>query len=111
MIEQTGNNKLLSQIEECILATKFPTNPKNLLQQIICDADTYHLGTNNFKHTNEQVYEEEKLITGILNKAEFNTDALKMLQSHKYYTEYCKALLNKEKLKNIQKLKKYLLNE
>ena len=111
MIEQTGNNKLLSQIEQCILATKFPTNPKNLLQQIICDADTYHLGTNNFKHTNEQVYEEEKLITGILNKAEFNTDALKMLQFHKYYTEYCKALLNKEKLKNIQKFKKYLLNE
>lgn len=111
MTEQTGNNKLLSQIEQCILATKFPTKPKNILQQIICDADTYHLGTKNFKHTNEQVYEEEKLKAGFHNKTKFNTNALKMLQSHKYYTEYCNKLLTKEKMKNIQKLKKYLLTE
>lgn len=111
LLEQTNDKVLIKEIEQCILATKFPTHPKNLLEQIICDADTYHLGTKDFKHTNQQVYEEEKLKKGILDKAEFNKSALKILHSHKYYTEYCKHLLTKGKMKNIQKIKKSLPNE
>ena len=33
------------------------TTPANLLRQILSDADTYHLGTKEFKGTNKQVRE------------------------------------------------------
>ena len=44
-----------TEITGNIMATKIPRNPKNLLQQIICDADTYHLGTKDFKETNKKI--------------------------------------------------------
>ena len=50
--------KLIDAIASCIMATKLPRNPKNLLEEIICDADTYHLGTKDFKKTNKQAFEE-----------------------------------------------------
>ena len=36
-----------------ILATKIPQSPKNLLEQVLCDADLYHLST-------EKFFEKEK---------------------------------------------------
>ena len=46
------------------MATKFPRDPKNLLEQIICDADTYHLGTEEFEEMNKRMLEETKLKKG-----------------------------------------------
>ena len=43
MKEYVEDEKTLKAIEDCIMATKFPRNPKNLLEQIICDADTLSL--------------------------------------------------------------------
>ncbi|MFZ6024468.1 MAG: hypothetical protein ACOYVG_08460 [Bacteroidota bacterium] len=36
---------IVERISECIMATKMPTAPKNLLEEILCKANTYHLGT------------------------------------------------------------------
>src|SRR5688572_5314671 len=47
------DNELTGAMEQCILATKISRNPTNILQQIICDADTYHFGTKDFKITNK----------------------------------------------------------
>jgi HD superfamily phosphodiesterase len=43
MLDHTNDTELLNEIEQCIMATKSPRDPKNLLQQIICDADKYIL--------------------------------------------------------------------
>jgi hypothetical protein len=88
------------------MAKKFPFNPKILLQQIICDADTYHLGTKDFKETNKKNYEELKLRTGNIDPVQFKEDTIKLLKSHFYYTNYCKELLNEKKNKNLKKLEK-----
>lgn len=105
MRDQTDDTDLIKQIGDCILATKAPRDPKNLLQEIICDADTYHLGTKDFRVTNKAAMEEVKLKSGQLDKARFNEDTIKMLKSHQYYTKYCKELLTKSKIKNMKKLK------
>lgn len=34
-------NKIIDSIDGCIMATKLPHNPTTLLEEIICDADTY----------------------------------------------------------------------
>ncbi|MDQ2720569.1 MAG: DUF5706 domain-containing protein [Bacteroidota bacterium] len=98
------DEQMISDIEGCIMATKFPRNPKNLLQQIICDADTYNLGTKEFKETNKKAFEERKLRNGDADPLKFNQETVELLQTHTYYTSYCTELLNVRKSKNLKKV-------
>ncbi len=93
-------------IAGCIMATKAPRNPMTLLQEIICDADTYHFGTNEFAQTNKNIYKEFSRTNESLNKKDFLVQSAEMLASHRFFTSYCKTLLHEEKLKNMKKLKK-----
>ena len=99
---------MLKEIGEAILATKMPRNPKGQLQEILCDADTYHLGTKEFKATNKALKKEYELrkLPEALN--EWNKNALAFLESHQFYTPYCKELLQEGKEKNIKRLRKKL---
>jgi hypothetical protein len=106
MAVNSNDHELIAAIEQCILATKMPRNPTNILQHIICDADTYHFGTEDFKITNKLIKQEYKLRSGEFDKADFNRKAIEMLETHQYYTGYCKDLLSKTKQKNMKKLKK-----
>ena len=99
--------EVVKQVAACILATRSPRNPLNLLQEILCDADTYHLGTRDFKITNKLVYEELQNLSDVpLDKTKLRSQTLDMLKGHSFYTSYCKDLLNDEKGKNMKKLKK-----
>ena len=108
MNEQNEDVDVIQQTEKCILATKAPRHPTVLLQEIICDADTYHLGTDEFKATNKAALEENRLKTGLIDKNDFNEATVKMLVEHQYYTKYCRELLTKRKIKNMKKLKSKL---
>ncbi len=108
MKDYIEDEKIIGEIEQCIMATKMPRNPKNLLQQIICDADTYHLGTKDFKTTNKLAFEEHKLRTGDSDEMKFESETIDMLENHQFYTNYAKDLLNKRKDKNLKKLQKNL---
>ncbi|WP_207497080.1 Pycsar system effector family protein [Aridibaculum aurantiacum] len=105
---QTQDDDLVNTIEECILATKPNRKAVNLLQQIICDADTYNLGTKEFNITNKLVYEEFRLRGNAGSKKEWQQKAIELLENHQYYTTYCKELLTEKKRKNLKKLKKDL---
>jgi HD superfamily phosphodiesterase len=109
MTDKVDDEKIIDQVEGCILATKFPRNPKNLLQQIICDADTYHLGTKEFKNTNKRAFEEQSRRLGESDPEKFNEETIKMLETHQFYTNYAKELLNNRKAKNMQKLQKKIV--
>jgi predicted metal-dependent HD superfamily phosphohydrolase len=103
------NEELIAPIENCILATRMPRDPKTLNEKIICDADTYHLGTKSFKDTNKQLrkeYIQRKLISQNTN---WNEKSLEFMEAHRYYTPYCQALLEEGKQKNIQKLREKIL--
>lgn len=100
------DDELINNIDHCIMATKMPRNPANLLEQIICDADMYHFGTKEFKETNKSAMQEIKLRTGTLNRPDFDRKTIEMFKNHEFYTTYCKDLLTKKKQKNMKKLKK-----
>ena len=106
MKDQVEDEKLIEEIEACIMATKFPRNPKYLLQEIICDADTYHFGTKDFKETNKNALEESRFRKGDTDPVNFNKGTIKLLISHSFYTGYCKELLTKRKNKNLRNLEK-----
>jgi|SRR5690242_1515692 predicted metal-dependent HD superfamily phosphohydrolase len=106
MKDLVDDEQLISTIEGCIMATKSPRNPETLLQQIICDADTYHLGTKEFKSMNKKAYKELKERDPNVDKLEFEKGTLEMMQRHQFYTSYCKDLLEKRKRKNMKWLGK-----
>ncbi len=104
--EYTTDEDFLKTIGECILATRVITEPANLLQQILKDADTYHIGTKDFKDLNNRVYEEFKLRNEAGSKLEWNRNTILFLKRHKFYTSYCIDQLKGRKIKNLQKLEK-----
>ena len=99
--DKVDDKRMVSEIEECILSTKLPANPQGFLQQIICDADTYHLGTTDFEKNDKRALEEYILKFGDTDPVQFNKDTIKMLVSHCFYTDYCKQLLNEQKENNM----------
>lgn len=104
------DSELIGTIEACIMATRMPQDPKSLPQQIICDADTYHLGTSDFKETNKALrkeYTKRKLFDP--ENGNWNRKSLEFLESHQYFTPYCQSLLNDGKQKNIERLRKKVI--
>ena len=108
MKSETSDEAIIAGIGDCIMATKWPPHPNNLLQQILVDADTYNLGLKEFFTTNEQVYKEQINHKGYINRNEWNLTAIKFLEKHRYFTNYCKEKLQDRKKKNIKKIKKEL---
>src|SRR5690606_8004066 len=90
----------------CILATRHPRNPQCLLEEIICDADSYHFGTKKFKKTNLQIFEEWKIMDPSLSRETFDANTIHMLERHTYFTNYCETILSEQKKITIDKLKK-----
>ncbi|HMJ47105.1 MAG TPA: Pycsar system effector family protein [Ferruginibacter sp.] len=113
MNEFAGKEKvpedIITEVATCIMATRHPRNPHGLLQEIICDADTYHFGTKDFKESNKLAFMELQNLKGInISKTEFNGEAYEMLKHHRFYTSYCGDMLNDQKKQNMKKLKKNL---
>jgi predicted metal-dependent HD superfamily phosphohydrolase len=106
LVEQQAGDVVIDEVTGCIMATKLPRNPKGLLQQIICDADTYNFGTREFKETNKRIfaefnYEDKETIT----KEAFDRKTYEMFRDHEYYTSYCQELLDDRKKSHMKKLK------
>ena len=99
--------EILNEIGNTILSTKFPTHPNNFLESIICDADSYHFGTEQFFITDELVRKEMEARTGI-NFKDWKQHSLNLLKSHQFYTLYCQENLNAGKEKNISILESQL---
>jgi predicted metal-dependent HD superfamily phosphohydrolase len=100
------NETVLTDIANCILATKMPQSPKNLMEEILCDADTYHFGTKDFKKTNKLLRKEYALRGYDKIVRDWRVNTVKILETHHFYTSYCRALLSSRKEQNIEWAKK-----
>jgi len=100
------DDAIIQKVKSCIMATKLPQNPHGLLEEILCDADLFHFGTDNFGKRNKLMHEEyNNTHTRQIGKAEWRDKTVAMLENHKYHTDYCRLLLNDQKARNISKLK------
>ena len=101
------SKKDLAEIKEMILATKMPQNPKNLIEQICCDADLGSLGSANFFTISEKLREEWKKPKDI-NWLKTQQDFLK---SQRYFTKAARLLRDEGKAKNLEILEKMIRGE
>lgn len=96
-------------VEGCILATRIPQEPKNLLEQIVCDSDLFHLGSKDYKKRDKLLHAETELATGRnISGLEWTRTSILFLESHKYHTAYCQTLLKQQKEDNLERLRSKL---
>jgi uncharacterized protein len=73
-----------------IMATKVPQLPKNKLEEIIADADLEYLGTICVTEKADSLFKELQSLTPSLTKAAWDKMQIAFLQTHHYFTAYCK---------------------
>jgi len=105
--QHAADDASIEQVKNCILATRMPQMPSNLLEQIVCDSDLFHLGTKDFPELNKLMRKEAEERAGKeINKKEWRSHTIAFLQSHHYHTDYCQLLLNQKKQENLELLLK-----
>ncbi len=95
------SEKEIEKICALIMATKVPQSPKDHLAEILCDADLYYLGTDDYGIVAEKLY-PEFLKEGIAtNKMEWQRQQVAFLASHTYFTETAQEQLFAKQQKNL----------
>lgn len=95
----------IDRIKSGILYTRMPQQPTDLFESILCDADLYHLGTEDFYQKSLQLKEELELFGhGPFTRKRWLKDTLQFLQNHQYHTSFAKTYLEPVKQININNL-------
>ncbi len=93
----------------CILATTVPQKPRNLVEQVVCDADMLYVGREEFFHKNDLLKAEMERREGIvIDPGEWLKRSLQFLEGQGYHTEYCRGKLSAGLRKNIAALREQL---
>jgi predicted metal-dependent HD superfamily phosphohydrolase len=100
---------MIQKVVGCIMATKMPQRPRNILQKVICDADLASLGKKTFLRENElfrrETIESENSDFD-LRRWLLRTETL--LDNHRFHTSYGKKILERGRLRNIGIIRKLI---
>jgi uncharacterized protein len=80
----------IARINGMIMATKILQTPKNKLEEILADADLEYLGTDTATEIAHLLFKELQSLNPALTAAAYNTLQINFLNSHHYFTSYCK---------------------
>jgi uncharacterized protein len=91
----------LEAIKGMIMATRLPQVPKNLLEEIIADADLDYLGRDDFFPISEGLY-QEFLRSGVVdNYDDWNKLQVSFFENHHYFTHSAQRIRNQKKAENL----------
>ncbi|HKJ06751.1 MAG TPA: HD domain-containing protein [Flavobacteriaceae bacterium] len=109
LLNTNVKKETIQQIAHIILATKMPQTPKNKLEQIMCDADLYHLGTDSF-NVKSNILRKEWELTNVITftEEEWLKNNVLFLKNHSFFTNYAKHNLALKKQQNLQQAKQDL---
>lgn len=106
LLQKEVDRETVAAIKSCILATRLPQSPHTLNEQIVCDADLFHLGTSDFKEKNKRMYAEYEAVKGVkIKKSQWRKSTIALFEQHHYHTDYCRKVLEEGKTLNLQSLK------
>jgi uncharacterized protein len=83
--------KDITIITGMIMATKILQTPKNRLEEILADADLEYLGTKDVARKAHLLFKEMQSLSPSLNEGVWNKMQIAFLETHHYFTQYCKA--------------------
>ncbi len=88
----------------CIKATRVPQKPSGLLEDVVCDADLYHLGSDKFEEKSDELWDEVKTQGTDLSYFEWLKSSRDFIKSHTYHTSCAREKLGPIKRKNLKHL-------
>lgn len=89
-----------------IMATKWPTKPRDRLEKIICDADVANFGSPDFFEYNDALIREMLDVESLSlrDRIRWYERTLDFLMSHRYYTQAAIDMYGSGKEANIKKI-------
>lgn len=108
--KNNADPEVVQKVINCIMATKMPQHPGNLLEEIVCDADLYHLGSDSFKDRSKLMRKEvEAFYNKKIDKMQWWLKTIGFFEAHHYHTAYVQELLGEKKEANLIELKEKVL--
>ncbi len=112
MLPKYGYNQAqIDRICEIIMATKMPPQPKDLLQEIICDADLDYLGRSDMIPVSNTLYKELKEQNKIGTLNDWNKLQVKFISIHQYFTKTARSLREVNKQIQIDRIKSLITED
>jgi uncharacterized membrane-anchored protein YitT (DUF2179 family) len=96
----------IERICSLIMVTKMPQLPSSKLEEILCDADLYYLGTENYFPVADNLYHELQKAGFLKNKNKWVKQQLQFLESHYFFSDTAKSKLSTKQEHNLTELKK-----
>ncbi|MFZ9387541.1 MAG: Pycsar system effector family protein [Chitinophagaceae bacterium] len=105
MSKHNISQELRTKVRACINATRMPQSPDSVLEQIICDADLFHLGTDSFEEKSKLLREElNNFGDNDVSKKDWRKINIRFLQRHTYFTPYGREKLQPVKGEHLAEL-------
>jgi ligand-binding sensor domain-containing protein/class 3 adenylate cyclase/predicted metal-dependent HD superfamily phosphohydrolase len=95
----------IQTIKELIYVTQIPHNPKNKLEEIMCDADLDYLGRDDFHEIADKLRRELREHGKISSDRKWDEIQVMFLEQHKYFTDTSKKTRQEKKNKNVEEVK------
>ena len=101
------DDAIIQRVISCIQATRMPQSPVTLIEKILCDADLFHLSTEDFRAKNALLKKErENLVGHKIDKKEWRKNNFDFLKGHKYFTDFGQETLEPKQRENLLILQK-----
>lgn len=98
----------IERIKELIFVTQIPHQPKNKLEEIICDADLDYLGRDDFHEIADRLRRELREHGKIDSDKKWDEIQVSFFNQHRYFTRTSIETRRPKKLQNLQVIKERL---
>ncbi len=95
----------IAVIKNIIMATALPQTANNILEQIMCDADLYHLGSKDFFALSDDLWRELVAFGAPLSKKQWHEISIRFVEQHTYFTKTASSEQNDGKRHNLKVLR------
>lgn len=101
----------IREIADCILATRMPQTPNSLREEVLCDADMSHLGSEDLAERSENLRQEwGEYSNEEINDRTWMEQNLRFMEEHRYFTGTAREMFDPARLQHIENLRRKLTN-
>jgi predicted metal-dependent HD superfamily phosphohydrolase len=95
----------IQRIEQVIMSTQIPQSAMDMIEHIVCDADLFYLGGDQFSLWSNRLRDEHRAVLGReYTDREWIDFNIGFVESHTYFTDFAKARNNAGRDENLKML-------
>jgi uncharacterized membrane-anchored protein YitT (DUF2179 family)/predicted metal-dependent HD superfamily phosphohydrolase len=94
----------IEHICKMIISTRLPQSPTDIYSKILCDADLFYLGTDDYTANAAKLFKEFAVTGPAYTESEWHLRQVEFLSTHKYFTKSAISMLEARKEKTLLNL-------